>query len=130
MNNKNRTNQIRQLYNYLLNLGRGRGTMFRLIAINLSQKSPHFSLYMLSSTSSCELSEREVTAPSNLKVVIALGCHELSVNYVSPYIVLVWFFLPLLLSEACPDHNFFVFRDRSMIFGMWVHEHKAVCHIP
>jgi hypothetical protein len=49
---------------------------------------------MLSSTSPCELSEREVTAPSNLKVVIALGCHELSVNYVSPYIVLVWFFLP------------------------------------
>jgi hypothetical protein len=37
--------------------------------------------------------------------------------YVSPsnegrHIVLVWFFLPLLLlllSEACPDHNFFVF---------------------
>ena len=36
------------------------------------------------------------------------------------------FFLPLLLSEACPDHNFFVFRDRSMIFRMWVHDHKAV----
>jgi hypothetical protein len=44
-------------------------------------------------------------------------------------IVLVWSFLPLLLllSEACPNHNFFVFRDRSMIFGMWVHDHKAVC---
>jgi hypothetical protein len=57
--------------------------------------------------------------------------------YVSPsnegrHIVLVWFFLllPLLLSEACPDHNFFVFRDRSMIFGMWVHDHKAVCRVP
>ena len=41
--------------------------------------------------------------------------------YVSPlnegrHIVLVWFFLlPLLLSKACPDHNFFVFPDRSMI---------------
>jgi hypothetical protein len=54
-------------------------------------------------------------------------------NYVSPsnegrHIVLVWFFLPLLLplllSEACPDHNFFVFPDRSIIFGMWVHDHK------
>ena len=58
-------------------------------------------------------------------------------NYVSPSnegrrIVLVWFFLPLplLLSEACPDHNFFVFPDRSIIFGMWVHDHKAVCRIP
>jgi hypothetical protein len=59
--------------------------------------------------------------------------------YVSPsnegrHIVLVWFFLlpllPLLLSEACPDHNFFVFPDRSMIFGMWVHDLKAVCRIP
>ena len=60
------------------------------------------------------------------------------VYYVSPsnegrHIVLIWFFLPLLpflLSEACPDHNLFVFRDRSMIFGMWVHDHKAVCHVP
>jgi hypothetical protein len=31
--------------------------------------------------------------------------------------------------EACPDHNFFVFRDRSMIFRMWVHDHKAVCRV-
>jgi hypothetical protein len=38
--------------------------------------------------------------------------------------------LPLLLSEACPDHNFFVFPDRSIIFGMWVHDHKMVCRIP
>jgi len=71
--------------------------MFRLIAINLSQKSPHFSLYMMFTISSCELSEREVTTPFNLKVVIALGCHELSVNYVSPsnegrHIVLVLIF--------------------------------------
>ena len=55
-------------------------------------------------------------------------------NYVSPsnegrYIVLVWFFLPLL-SEACPDHNYFVFWDMSMIFRMWVHDHKAVCRVP
>jgi hypothetical protein len=47
--------------------------MFRLqnvIVINFSQKSPHFSL--LSSTSPSELSEREVTSPSNLKVERAL----------------------------------------------------------
>ena len=44
--------------------------MFRLIAINFSQKSHNFSL--LSPTSPCELSEREVTSPSNLKVVRAL----------------------------------------------------------
>jgi hypothetical protein len=41
--------------------------MFRLIAIDFSQKSPHFSL--LSLTSPGELSEREVTSLSNLKVV-------------------------------------------------------------
>jgi hypothetical protein len=39
-------------------------------------KSPHFSL--LSPTSPCELSEREVTSPSNLKVVGAL---DLSLFY-------------------------------------------------
>jgi hypothetical protein len=45
--------------------------MFQLIAIDFSQKFPHFSL--LSPTSPCELSEREVTSPSNLKVVGALS---------------------------------------------------------
>jgi hypothetical protein len=50
----------------------------------------------------------------------------------NPHVVLVWFFLPLPLlllplSEACLDHNFFVFPDRSIICGMWVHDHKAVC---
>ena len=62
-----------------------------------------------------------------------------AIYYVSPsnegrHIALVWIFLPLpllllLLSEACPDHNFFVFPDRSIIFGMWVHDHQAVCCI-
>ena len=74
MNKKNRTNhdQIKQLYNYLLCCGRitSEGSqMFWLIAINFSQKSPHFCL--LSSTSPCDLPEREVTSPSNLKVVRA-----------------------------------------------------------
>jgi hypothetical protein len=36
----------------------------------------------------------------------------------------------LLLSEACPDHNFFFFPDRSIIFGMWMHDHKAVVPVP
>jgi hypothetical protein len=40
--------------------------MFRLIAINFSQKS-----------SPCELSEREVTSPSNLKVVRAMDVEML-----------------------------------------------------
>jgi hypothetical protein len=49
--------------------------MFRLIAIDFSQNSPHFSL--LSSTSPYELSLREVTSPSNLKVVGALDNYSL-----------------------------------------------------
>ena len=40
------------------------------------------------------------------------------------------FFLLLLLSKACRTITFFVFPDRSIIFGMWVHNHKAVCCIP
>jgi hypothetical protein len=35
----------------------------------------------------------------------------------------------LWLVFSCPGHNIFVFRDRSMIIGMWVHDHKAVCRI-
>ena len=55
--------------------------MFRLIAINFSQNSPHFLL--LSPTSPCELFEREVTSPSNLKEVGALDlCQLLSVSCV------------------------------------------------
>jgi hypothetical protein len=49
--------------------------MFRLIAIDFSQKSPHFSL--LFPISPCELFEREVTSPSNLKVVGALDNYSL-----------------------------------------------------
>jgi hypothetical protein len=47
--------------------------MFRLIAIDFF--FPHFSL--LSPTSPCEFSEREVTSPSNLKVVGALDNYSL-----------------------------------------------------
>jgi hypothetical protein len=52
--------------------------MFRLIAIDFSQKSPHFSL--------CELSERETTSPSNLKVVGALD------NYSLVFVIFIKFF--------------------------------------
>jgi hypothetical protein len=58
--------------------------MFRLIAIDFSQKSPHFSL--LSPTSPCELSEREVISPSNLKVVGALD------NYSLVFVIFINFF--------------------------------------
>ena len=63
--------------------------MFRLIAIDFSQKFPHFSL--LSPTSPCELSEREVTSPSNLKVVGALD------NYSLVFVIFINFFL-----VSCP----------------------------
>jgi hypothetical protein len=90
--NKKKLEQIRSgSFNYLLNLGRvtseGRETMFRLIAIDFSQKSPHFSL--LSPTSPCELSEREVTPPSNLKVVGALD------NYSLVFVIFINFFVQL-----------------------------------
>jgi hypothetical protein len=58
--------------------------MFRLIAIDFSQKSSHFSL--MSPTSPCELFEREVTSPSNLKVVGALE------NYSLLFIIFINFF--------------------------------------
>ena len=51
--------------------------MFRLIAIDFSQKSH---------TSPCELSEREVTSPSNLKVVGALD------NYSLVFVIFINFF--------------------------------------
>ena len=51
--------------------------MFRLIAIDFSLLSP---------TSPCELSEREVTSPSNLKVVGALD------NYSLVFVIFINFF--------------------------------------
>ena len=57
--------------------------MFRLIAIDFSQKFPHFSL--LYPTSPCELSEREVTPSSNLKVVGALD------NYSLVFVIFIFF---------------------------------------
>ena len=82
MNKKNPEQISSGGFNYLLNLGRV--TMFRLITIDFSQKSPHFSL--LSPTSPYELSEREVTSPSNLKVVGALD------NYSLVFVIFIIFF--------------------------------------
>jgi hypothetical protein len=31
---------------------------------------------------------------------------------------------------SSPGQNIFVFRGRSMIIGMWVHDHQAVCRVP
>jgi hypothetical protein len=41
--------------------------------------------------------------------------------------------LTYLEKQKCygPDKNsIFVLRDMSMIIGMWVHNHKAMCHVP
>ena len=65
--------------------------MFRLIAIDFSWKPPHFSLL-----SPCELSEREVTSPSNLKVVGALD------NYSLVFVIFINFFGQVLFSVSCP----------------------------
>jgi hypothetical protein len=54
------------------------------IFFDYSQKSLHFSL--LSPTSPCELSEREVTSPFNLKVVGALD------NYSLIFVIFIIFF--------------------------------------
>ena len=36
---------------------------------------------------------------------------------------------PPLLIEPSLGHHFFVFKDWSMIFGMWVYDHKTVCRV-
>ena len=74
---KPRTYQFRQLYLYTKFDQRGRETMFRLIAIDFSLLFP---------TSPCELSEREVASPSNLKVVGALD------NYYLVFVIFINFF--------------------------------------
>jgi hypothetical protein len=88
--------------------------MFRLITIDFSQKSPHFSL--LSPTPPCELSEREVTSPSNLKVVGTLD------NYSLVFVIFINFFGQLkdwvgqvLFLVSCPKgHQLFeLLREHS-----------------
>ena len=72
--------------------------MFQLIAINFSQKSTHFSL--LSPTSPCELCEREVTSPSNLKVVGALIGPDFINYYASSLDILKIYFLSSVYSKS------------------------------
>jgi hypothetical protein len=66
------------------------------------------------------------------KLEVSCSNHYVSPSNEGRHIVLVWFFLLLLLllGKVYPDHNFFVFPDRSIIFDMWVHDHKAVCRVP
>jgi hypothetical protein len=119
MNKKNSEQISSGSFNYLLNLGRLTSEGSRnnvsinrnwllpevsplLYAVShFSQKSPHF--YMLSPTSPCELSEREVTFPSNLKVVGALD------NYSLVFVIFINFFRQLkdwigqvLFLVSCP----------------------------
>jgi hypothetical protein len=68
-----------------------------------------------------------VTIKNNILIIMSPLRRE---TYCFSLIFLPLPLLLLLLSEAGPDHNFFVFPDRSIIFGMWVLDHKAVCHIP
>jgi hypothetical protein len=92
--------------------------MFRLIAIDFSQKSPHFSL--LSSTSPCELSEREVASPSNLKEVGALD------NYSLVFVIFINFFGQLkywvgqvLFLVSCPKGQVEKYVNVEAWTGLW-----------
>ena len=59
--------------------------------------------------------------------------HPTGNNYVSPFDC-----FSLIFSSASSASSqrslsgpqLFVFPDRSIIFGMWVHDHKVVCRIP
>ena len=93
MNKKNPEQISSGSFNYLLNLGRVTA-MFQLITIDFSPLSP---------TSPCELSEREVTSPSNLKVVGVLD------NYSLVFVIFINFFRQLkdwvgqvLFLVSCP----------------------------
>jgi hypothetical protein len=79
-----------------------------------------------------QLFDLKVKGPGPTKVIMV--CDTLPYGHAPTYQISLTYLernnYLTLRSEACPDHNFFVFRDRSMIFCMWVHDHKAVCHIP
>jgi hypothetical protein len=79
MNKKNPDQISSGSFNYLLNLGRvtseGSRKNVSINAIDFSQKYLHFSMF--SPTPASALSEREVTSPSNLKVVGALDNYSL-----------------------------------------------------
>ena len=90
--------------------------MFRLIAIDFSQKSPHFSL--LSPTSPCELSEREVTSPSNLKVVRAPEIRRVGGILIYPLFVRSSGYRYMV----CPAISSYSFGATALIFcRMFIH---------
>ena len=92
--------------------------MFRLIAINFSQKSSHFSL--LSSTSPCELSEREVTSPSNLKVVNGRKTVFVNVDCLT-HSLLIWMveLICSLLQQQDIIFNIISLFKTYFIFQLW-----------
>jgi hypothetical protein len=74
--------------------------MFRLIAIDLSLLSP---------TSPCELSEREVASPSNLKEVGALD------NYSLVFVIFINFFGQLWTKRLSRTSAFFVSCPKGQV---------------
>ena len=97
----------------------GRKTMFWLIAIDFSQKSPHYSL--LSPTSPCELSERQDTSPSNLKVVGALD------NYSLVFVIFINFFGQL--KDWVRQVLFLVSCPKGQV-ERYVNVEACICHHP
>ena len=115
MNKKNPEQISSGSFYYLLNLGRVTSE-FRLIAIDFSKKSP---------TSPCELSEREVTSPSNLKVVGALN------NYSLVFVIFINFFGQLkdwvgqvLFLVSCPKGQV----EKYVNVEAWSYPQKVVLH--
>jgi len=104
--------------------------MFWLIAINFSQKSHHFSL--LYPTSPCELSEREVTSPSNLKVVRALVL--LMFLYISWWMCSIFIKDGKILHLYENDHKLMIYKyskqnnaKRTAVFSFYLVEHLVFC---
>jgi hypothetical protein len=77
-------------------------------------------------------------SPLNATICTTISYTWVEWHYLKNKLFETLFFFPLLLllplllflSEACPDHNFFFFPDRSIIFGMWMHDHKAAFPVP
>jgi hypothetical protein len=68
---------------------------------------------------------------SDVQHILCCVCFFLCLRLVYPMlpVSLECLFLITPLVFSCSGHNIFFFRDRSMIIGMWVHDHKAVCRV-
>ena len=94
--------------------------MFQLIAIGyFSQKYPNFSL--LYQTSVCELSEREVTSPSNLKVVGALDNSLVFVIFINFFGQLKDLVGQVLFLVSCPKGQVEKYVNGVYNFGLLPH---------